>query len=211
MHYNTYLFDFDYTLANSEKGILICFKHVLNQNGFQNIDDDTIKRTIGLTLEEAFSILTGIHDEETVEQYRKEYVAKSDFVMTANTFLYPEAILMLKDLKKNGKKVGIISTKFRRRIQEALVLNNIVDLVDIVIGREDVVLAKPNPEGVLLAIEKLGTRIEETVYVGDCLVDSNTAMNAGIDFIGVTSGITTEKEFSNVPHIKIIKNMSELL
>lgn len=52
--YTTYLFDFDYTLADSSKGIVLCFRHVLNLHGYTGITDEEIKRTIGKTLEESF-------------------------------------------------------------------------------------------------------------------------------------------------------------
>lgn len=52
--YQTYLFDFDYTLADSSRGIVICFRNVLERHGFHHIDDHTIKRTIGKTLPESF-------------------------------------------------------------------------------------------------------------------------------------------------------------
>ena len=58
--YNVYLFDFDYTLADSSQGIVTCFRHVLNRHGYWNVDDFAIKRTIGKTLIESFSILSGI-------------------------------------------------------------------------------------------------------------------------------------------------------
>ena len=60
--YNVYLFDFDYTLADSSQGIVTCFRHVLNRYGYWNVDDFAIKRTIGKTLIESFSILSGITD-----------------------------------------------------------------------------------------------------------------------------------------------------
>ena len=44
MNYTTYLFDFDYTLANSSKGIVLCFQHVLQRNGYIAVSDEAIKR-----------------------------------------------------------------------------------------------------------------------------------------------------------------------
>ena len=52
MKYTTYLFDFDYTLADSSRGIVICFRNVLERHGHTGISDEAIKRTIGKTLEE---------------------------------------------------------------------------------------------------------------------------------------------------------------
>lgn len=74
--YNTYIFDFDYTLADSSKGIIMCFHYVLENHGYHDISDHQIKLTIGKTLEESFSILTGITDKETLTSYAKEYVKR---------------------------------------------------------------------------------------------------------------------------------------
>ena len=37
MGYTTYLFDFDYTLADSSRGIVTCFRNVLNKHGYTNV------------------------------------------------------------------------------------------------------------------------------------------------------------------------------
>ena len=116
--YQTYLFDFDYTLADSSRGIVICFRNVLERHGFHQIDDHTIKRTIGKTLPESFSILTGITDTDILEAFRKEYVKEADQHMTVNTRLFPETGKVLHSLKNNGATIGIISTKYRYRILE---------------------------------------------------------------------------------------------
>lgn len=54
MNYTTYLFDFDYTLADSSRGIVTCFRNVLTRHGYTEVTDDDIKRTIGKTLEDSF-------------------------------------------------------------------------------------------------------------------------------------------------------------
>ncbi|MFR3426268.1 MAG: HAD hydrolase-like protein [Phocaeicola coprocola] len=54
--YKVYLFDFDYTLADSSRGIVMCFRNVLERHQHTGITDDEIKRTIGKTLQESASI-----------------------------------------------------------------------------------------------------------------------------------------------------------
>ena len=39
MEYGTYLFDFDYTLADSSRGIVICFRNVLTRHGHTDVTD----------------------------------------------------------------------------------------------------------------------------------------------------------------------------
>ena len=61
MKYTTYLFDFDYTLADSSRGIVICFRNVLERHGHTGISDEAIKNApLEKTLEDSFSILSGI-------------------------------------------------------------------------------------------------------------------------------------------------------
>ena len=209
--YHTYLFDFDYTLADSSKGIVICFRNVLERHRHTGISDEQIKRTIGKTLVDSFSILTGIGDEAILEEYRKEYVKEADRFMTANTRLFPETVSVLQALKEKGANIGIISTKYRYRIME-LAKNNIPEgIIDLIVGGEDVKTAKPSPEGVFLALENLGTDKDTTLYIGDSIVDAETTQAAGMDFAGVLHGATTAEELEAYPHVAIMKDLTELL
>lgn len=99
MKYTVYLFDFDYTLADSSRGIVTCFRSVLERHGYTDITDDMIKRTIGKTLEESFSILTGITDADQLESFRQEYSKEADIYMNANTILFPDTLPTLTHLK----------------------------------------------------------------------------------------------------------------
>ena len=78
-------------------------------------------------------------------------------------------------------------------------------------GGEDVKAAKPSPEGLLLAIKRLHVSKAETLYIGDSTVDAETAQAAGVDFAGVTHGVTTAKELEKYPHQKIMNTLEELL
>ena len=196
--YKAYLFDFDYTLADSSRGIVMCFRNVLAMHGHDGISDEAIKRTIGKTLEESFTILTGIDDKETLAAYRKEYVAQADKLMTANTVLFPETLDVLSRLKDRGAKIGIISTKYRYSL-------------DIIVGGEDVKTPKPSPEGLMFAIGRLGLETADVLYCGDSTVDAETARNAGADFAGVLHGMTTRYELEMYPHVKIMDTLDEIL
>ena len=185
--YKVYLFDFDYTLADSSRGIVMCFRNVLERHQH-----------------------TGITDADTLEAYKKEYVKEADVHMTVNTFLFPETEEVLTRLKTRGAKIGIISTKYRYRIMELLSKKLPSNFLDIIVGGEDVKEPKPSPEGVLLAIKELGCNKEEVLYIGDSIVDAETAQSAQVDFAGVLHGATTREELSAYPHVEIMKSLSEL-
>ena len=209
--YQTYLFDFDYTLADSSKGIVMCYRNVLERHGHTGISDEQIKRTIGKTLVDSFAILSEITDTDTLEIYRKEYVKEADKYMTANTRLFPETAEVLTRLKAQGAKIGIISTKYRYRIMELLGHALPQGTIDLIVGGEDVQTPKPSPEGVFIALEKLHTEKASTLYIGDSIVDAETAQAAGTDFAGVLHGTTTREELAAYPHTDIMNDLTALL
>lgn len=208
--YKLYLFDFDYTLANSEAGILGCFEHVFAINGFMGIDREAVKRTIGMPLKEEFRLLTGVKDEEILERFRLEFTEKANEIMTARTELFPQTYPMLMRLKAIGAKVGIVSTKQRFRIQETIDKYGLHTLIDLVVGVSDVTETKPSPQGVLIALEHFHIEKADTLYIGDSLIDAATGKNAGVDFAAVLTGTTRREEFDAYPSVLVMDTFDEL-
>ena len=211
MNYTACLFDFDYTLADSSVGIVKCFRIVLERHGFCGVPEDSIRRTIGKTLEESFAILTGEARPEILAAWRKEYTAEADKYMNANTRLYPDALPTLQWLKSRGIRVGILSTKYRRRIVDFFRDKDVPGLIDLIIGGEDVAQAKPHPEGLFKAMQCLNVEPSDVLYVGDSVVDARTAENAGVDFAGVLTGTTLRSELAVYPHVFLMSSLSELM
>lgn len=211
MKYSAYLFDFDYTLADSSAGIVKCFRIVLERHGFSTVDDTAIRRTIGKTLEESFAILTGKHDTATLAAWRKEYTAEADQYMNANTRLYPDSLPTLRALKEQGARIGIISTKYRRRITDFFKDKVSPDFINLIVGGEDVAYAKPHPEGLLAALGRLHVAPKDVLYIGDSTVDARTAQAAGVDFAGVLTGETTRRELEAYPHVRLMDSLAELV
>ncbi len=211
MKYKALIFDFDLTLADSSKGILICFKHVLEKFGYAIPDNRTIYNTIGLTLTDAFDMLTGIPDNPQREQMRIEYVKKADEAMVVNTFFYDNVIAILQVLQHAGIKVGIVSTKYRYRIVDTFEMQAHSHPYDEIVGGEDVDLHKPDPQGLNMMIERFNVDKGQVLYVGDSYIDAETAMNAGVDFAGVTTGSTAYEDFEKYPHICIANSLLELI
>ena len=81
---------------------------------------------------------------------------------------------------------------------------------DVIVGREDVIAAKPNPEGLLTAMSALGGVPASTCYVGDSVTDAKTAQRAGTAFIAVLSGVTTQAAFNAHACQSVIANVAEL-
>lgn len=94
---------------------------------------------------------------------------------------------------------------------QILVRFEITDMFSVIIGGDDAKNPKPAPDGLILACEILGIDKKSAVYIGDSMVDANTACNAEIDFIGVTTGTTSAPELSALPHVAVVESLSDIL
>ena len=209
--YKAYIFDFDLTLADSSKGILECFRHTLKYFGYEVPDDSTIYNTIGLTLQDAFDILTGIPMNPQREKMRKVYVEKANEVMSAHTYFYEDTLSILEKLREHDIKIAIVSSKMRYRIVESFEVQLGVHPYDVIVGMEDVTVPKPDPQGIIKAMELLGVTKDEVLYVGDSYIDAESALNAGVDFAAVTTGPTDKETFMSYPNIAVGGSLSEAL
>lgn len=206
--YKTVLFDFDYTLGDSTNGIVQCENYALRELGYQEKTVPEIKRTVGLSLKEIFRELTGSNDENKSERFIKLFREKADEVMTDSASLYEGAEEMFAEFKRRGIKTGIVTTKFHYRITEILKKFGIAELVDVIIGGDDVIHEKPAPDSLLKAVEILGKDKRGFLYVGDSYVDALAARAAGIDFAAVLTGTTSD--FSDYDKVFVANDLKEI-
>jgi phosphoglycolate phosphatase len=172
---------------------------------------DDIRRTVGMSLSESFTYLTKNNEPELQAMYVRLFKEKADEVMTQNTHLFQDTVHVLSYLKSKGIKTGIVTTKYRYRIDEVLHKNQITHLLDVIVGGDDVKNAKPDPEALLKAIGLLGASKDDVLYIGDSIIDARTANNANVDFIAVTTGTTAKDDFMQLPHIAVIDSLGALL
>ena len=117
---------------------------------------------------------------------------------------------MLEKLGNDGRLLGIVTTKYHYRIEQILAKNNARNVIDVIVGGDDVKKEKPDPEGLLAAIDKLNVSKDQVLYVGDSIVDVKTAQSAGVDFVAVLTGTTKREEFLNYAHVAVEESVREL-
>lgn len=207
--YKAVIFDYDFTLGDSAYGIRISCNYALEELGFMEKTDDEIRRTIGLSLKEVFRTLTGSYDVNAAERFAALFRERADKVITDSAVMYEDALPTLSELRRRGFKTAIVTSKFHYRIDEILHKFGAENLIDVIVGGDDVSREKPDPEGLLKAIEALVTDKREVLYVGDCLVDAKTAQSAGVDFAAVLTGTTMD--FSAYDNVFISEDLSGIL
>ena len=205
------IFDFDYTLADSSRGVIECINFALDRLGLPLAADAEIRKTIGLSLPDALTMLVGTEHARHTDTFIQLFVERADEVMTDMTELFdvvPETVAALRNL---GIQLGIVTLKYRYRIESVLKRDHLSDAFEVIIGFEDVSVQKPDPSGLLAAVERLNSVRQNCFYVGDSVTDAKTAQRADIDFIPVLSGVTPRAAFDAYNVYTILEDVSGLL
>ena len=207
--YKAILFDFDYTLADATEGIVASYNQAFREIGFDIQTIETIRNTVGMPAIEAFIKMTDCNDPKIIKEFKDHFDIIADQMMAENTVLYNMTSELLTKLHANGKKIGIVSTKYSNRIIKVFEKAGLYDNISVVIGGEHITKHKPDPEGILKALDILGINKNEVLYVGDHKFDAIAANCAGIDFAAIVTGTTTRQELSGYPFIRIFSNLEE--
>lgn len=193
------IFDLDGTLLNTLEDLKNSTNYALNELGFPKRSLEEVRCFVGNGVRKLIErAVPQSCDKETTERCLEIFKKNYSENMYNNTAPYNSILEILKDLRSNGLKIGVVSNKFDLAVKE-LCKKYFEDLVDIAIGQADDVPKKPAPDGVLKAIKQLGA--QNVVYVGDSEVDVQTAKNADIPCIGVTWGFRDRKNLEGADFI----------
>lgn len=206
----TILFDFDYTLADSSEAIIDCFNIGLAGLGLPAAQPDAIRATIGLNLEDSLAAVAGESLRPRAIEFRRLWRERSDVIMVQLTRLLPGAAETIAGLSDQGSQLGVVSTKYRCRIEEVFERAGLRSRFGAIIGGDDVQSHKPHPEGLLLALERLRVRPAEALYVGDNAVDAEAAQRAGVPFVGVLSGVTSAERLRQWDCVAVVETVADL-
>ncbi len=204
------LFDFDFTLADSSVGIVACVNYAMEKIGLSAAPPEDILATVGLHIPEALVELRGEEYRPKGQEFFRYFTEKADEVMSDGTRLYPSAHRVITHLDSLGYRVGIVSTKYRYRIESIMERDGLQKNLALIVGYEDIEKPKPAPDGLIKAANRLNMAIEDCVYIGDSHVDAGAAQAAGMPFVAVLSGTTTLDVFSNYPNAAILPSIESL-
>lgn len=172
------LFDFDGTLADSFAAITSSTNHVRASYGLPPMPEAAVRRYVGYGLDHLMAdLVPDAPVAEAVAAYREHHAT----VMVAETRLMPGVAEVIPELARRGLCLGVCSNKrveFTRELVRALGLH---DYFACVLGPDDVGgRAKPDPAMLLEGLARLKVPPADAVYVGDMVVDVQTAKAAGV-------------------------------
>lgn len=200
------LFDFDGTLADSNKLITDSFLHVLNPAFPGKYDEESVQQFNGPSLDAVLRELFPKNSEEMIEKYRTYNSNHHDELLTT----FPNVKESLETLQKAGLKLAIVSTKSNVNLIRGLDLLNLTTYFDVIVGNSDYTHFKPHPEPLEVAMNALKVDAPDCIMVGDNSHDIEAAHNAGVTSVFVTWSKKSEKEIAKYNPNKKTHSMLEL-
>ncbi len=202
------LFDHDDTLVATIDSKWDQHKHVAKTFYQKEITDDELRLHWGKPLNTLLKLLYGTDDAET---------ALAHNIATRDQFpkrLHSGTIETLLALRAQGLATGIVTSTARISLDYDIETIPIpATLFDYTQTHEETEFHKPDQRVFLPAIHWLSTQgiaPAETLYIGDTLLDMQAALGAGLQFLGVCTGLVTADEFA-AHGAKAIARLPDLL
>lgn len=211
--YNTVIFDLDGTLLNTIDDLADAVNYVQEKYGIEKHSVDLVRQHVGNGIRNLMirSVPQGEENPKFEEMFScyKEYYQEHCQIKTA---AYPGIMELLKSLHNKGIKMAIVSNKAHPAVVE---LNKIYfeDYISVAIGENEAagIQKKPAPDSVFHALELLGSKKSEAIYVGDSEVDYATAKNSGLDCVLCSWGFRDRELLESFEPMAIIDQPEQLL
>jgi 2-phosphoglycolate phosphatase len=207
MNFRALIFDLDGTLVDSYPGIQQSLNETLQHFGRPPVDIETVKRMVGRGVENLMQQAIADRWREAVPIFRKSY----DETHLEGTFLFDDVISTLKILQSHGIPMSVASNKppdFTRNILRHLKLDPyFVECF----GPNAEIPAKPNRAMLQTAMAKMNSSVADTVYVGDMVLDVETARNAGVRVALIPTGGNSVEELRAANPDYLLRNFSDLV
>lgn len=203
------LLDWDGTLVDSHAAILAAYHETSTDIlGYPfPVDAEDVDRLIQLRGKDAFQIVCD-SDEELVSRYADRF-AEAYARTGTEAPVFPGAVETLKSLAAEGIRLGVVTSKARRRLEPDADRIGLAPYLALTVTGDDVEHAKPHPEGIVRAAEELGLPKDEILYVGDGPNDVIAAREAGVRPVAVTFGFHPEAALAAAPEL-VVENYAEL-
>jgi pyrophosphatase PpaX len=180
------LFDLDGTLVDSIELIRSSFRHACTTVQRREIQEDEWLSGVGTPLRT--QILGFARDEAEADAliaaYRAYQLEHHDRLLVE----YAGVREALAALRREGHPMAVVTSKADALATRALHAMRLFEFMDVVIGCDSCSRHKPDPEPVRVALERLGARPREAVFVGDSPHDMAAGNAAGVTTVGVLWG-----------------------
>jgi pyrophosphatase PpaX len=208
MRYRTVLFDLDGTLVDSGPMILASFRHATRVVLAREIPDAELVAAVGgSTIDDQMRTFDAERVDELVAVYRAHNTPLHDGLEA-----FEGTGALLTRLRAEGRRLGVVTAKRRTAAELAFAVLDLGRFFETVVTAEDTARAKPHPDPVLLALERLGSAPADAAFVGDSPFDVAAGRAAGVFSVAVSwGGIHGEDRLREAGADVVVHSPKELL
>lgn len=203
------IFDLDGTLVDTSQLIFDSFNFIMRKYKSLELTPKEIMHYFGPPEEIAIKNILGSDDFDNVW---RDYL---DFYENhlSQTHLFSGIVELTTELRRAGTRLAIFTGKGSNTTELTLKYHGLMEIFDIIVTGSVVTNHKPNPEGVELALSRLGIESSRAVVVGDSLSDYKAASSAGTHFVAALYDGLAKNRFDNIDCVKVssVEELSAVL
>ncbi len=211
MNIKAILFDMDGTLTKYNLNYYLARVKIADELNTLNINSFKIHPGMNIN-----SMLTSVEHKIPETDYNLllgriyAIMSKYELEFAKKVEILPGVQNTLQILKNYGLKIAIVTNNGSAASKKVIDKFNMHDLIDVLITREDAYRCKPNGEMVKKAMDILKVKSNETLFVGDSVVDILAARNSSVLSVAVPSGPTKSIDLiNNLPNY-VVQSISDI-
>lgn len=187
---NTFLFDIDSTLLDTEHANLGALKQMLKNHYGIDKSLDELEFALGIPAHKIMAELN-IPFEESVELWDAQM---PDFQHLVK--VYPGIFETIDQLNAQQQTLGVVTSESQPELERLVYPYGVVQKFAYVVTATDTNKHKPEPDPIWKALEKTGANADNTIYIGDSIYDLQSAKAAGVTFGLATWGAHNRGQFT---------------
>lgn len=205
------IFDLDGTLLNTIDDLGYACNHALAQTGFPTHPIEAYPAMVGNGISNLIrrALPETERNDETVARLREFFVPYYDEHNCERTRPYDGIPQLLDTLRAQGHSLAVASNKYQAAT-EKIVRHFFPDTFDCILGERAGIPRKPDPQIVADILSAVGSAANP-LYIGDSLVDRDTAANARVPFVACSWGFVPRERLIEAGVTTLIDRPDELL
>ena len=197
------IFDLDGTLLNTIDDLGYACNYAMEKTGYPTYPIEEYPAKVGNGINNLIrrALPKSERTEENVLRVREYFVPYYNEHNCDYTRPYEGIPEVLAALKAQGHQLAVASNKYQAAT-EKIVNHFFPGVFDVILGEREGIERKPNPQIVFDILDRCakGTK---TLYLGDSLVDFETAKNAHVPFVACSWGFVAREKLieAGIEHI----------
>ncbi|MBR2360504.1 MAG: HAD family hydrolase [Bacteroidaceae bacterium] len=206
------IFDLDGTLLNTIADLATSTNQALEACGFPTHPVEEYPMYVGNGINKLFerALPAEARTEENILRIRAHFLPYYDEHNADLSTPYPGIPQLLEHLQAAGIQMAVASNKYQRATEKLIRHYFPTIRFAAIFGQREGIPVKPNPQIVEDILSIVPVKREEVIYIGDSGVDMQTALNAGVESIGVTWGFRPKEELMEHSPTHIVSTTEEI-